>query len=70
LYGAGYFGVHDDRLSIARQVELVTLKGNMPRPKAHYSLLLKDHQTGERLKLELVDLPFATSKAFAFAFTP
>jgi hypothetical protein len=36
----------------------------MPRPKAHYSLVLKNHQTGERLKLELVDLPFTTSKSF------
>ena len=36
----------------------------MPRPKAHYSLVLKNHQTGERLKLDLVDLPFATSKSF------
>jgi hypothetical protein len=70
LYGAGYFAVHGDRLFIARQAELVTLKGNMPRPKAHYSLLLKNHQTGERLKLELVDLPFATSKSFRLRVNP
>jgi hypothetical protein len=36
----------------------------MPRPKTHYSLALKNHQTGERLKLDLVDLPFASSKSF------
>ena len=33
----------------------------MPRPKAHYSVLLKKHETGEQLKLELVDLPFGTA---------
>ena len=46
----------------------VTLKGSMPRPKAHYSLSLKNHQTGEWLKLELIDLPFATSKSFRLRF--
>ena len=33
----------------------------MPRPKAHYSVLLKNHETGEQLKLELIDLPFPSS---------
>ena len=33
----------------------------MPRPKAHYSVLLKNHETGEQLKLELIDLPFTTT---------
>jgi hypothetical protein len=42
----------------------VTSKGSMPRPKAHYSLTLKNHQTGEQLRLDLVDLPFATAKRF------
>jgi hypothetical protein len=36
----------------------------MPRPKAHYSLVLRNHYTGNRLRLELIDLPFATSKSF------
>ena len=35
----------------------------MPRPKAHYSLVLKN-RTGQRIKLDLVDLPFAMSKSF------
>ena len=35
--------------------------GSMPRPKAHYSVLLKNHETGEQLKLELIDLPFSSS---------
>ena len=30
----------------------------MPRPKAHYSVFLKNHQTGAQLKFDLVDLPF------------
>ena len=33
----------------------------MHRPKAHYSVVLKNHETGEQLKLELIDLPFATA---------
>jgi hypothetical protein len=49
---------------MARSWGFVTLRGSMPRPKAHYSLVLKNHQTGEGLKVELVDLPFATSKSF------
>jgi len=36
----------------------------MPRPKAHYSLVLRNHHTGRRLRLKLIDLPFATSKSF------
>lgn len=36
----------------------------MPRPKAHYSLVLKNHYTGEQLRLDLIDLPFATAKRF------
>lgn len=29
-----------------------------PESDAHYTLSLIDHQTGRRLKIELVDLPF------------
>lgn len=31
----------------------------MPRPKPRYSVLLRNHETGEQLKLELIDLPFS-----------
>ncbi len=31
----------------------------MPRLTAHYSITVVNHETGTRLKLELVDLPFA-----------
>ena len=37
----------------------------MARPKAHYSVVLKNHETGQQLKLELIDLPFAgTTRTF------
>ncbi len=36
----------------------------MPRPKAHYSLHLKNHLTGDQLKVELIDLPFADGRRF------
>jgi len=36
----------------------------MPRPKAHYSMLVKNHLTGNRLKVELIDLPFLEGRRF------
>ena len=30
----------------------------MSRPKIHYSVVVKNHVSGESLKVELVDLPF------------
>lgn len=44
--------------------EVSALTGAMSRPKAHYSVILKNHETGEQLKLELIDLPFATARTF------
>jgi hypothetical protein len=64
LYAVRNFGVHLGFAFVARGRGFVTLKGNMPRPKAHYSLVLRNHQTGGGLKLELIDLPFATAKRF------
>jgi hypothetical protein len=32
----------------------------MSRPKARYSMAVKNHETGAQLKVELVALPFAT----------
>ena len=64
LYAARYFRVHETIGFVARLLRFVTLEGSMPRPKAHYSLTLKNHQTGERLKLDLVDLPFANGRNF------
>ena len=34
----------------------------MPRPKTHYSLVAKDHVTGNQLKVELIDLPFSDGR--------
>jgi hypothetical protein len=36
----------------------------MPRPKSHYSMLVRNHVTGERLKVELIDLPFVDGRRF------
>jgi hypothetical protein len=36
----------------------------MPRPDAHYTLSLTNHETGERLKVELVNLPFPGTRSF------
>lgn len=36
----------------------------MSRPKARYSLIVKNHVTGARLKVELIDLPFLENRRF------
>ena len=36
----------------------------MPRPKAHFSVVVTDHATQKRMKVELVDLPFSDGKRF------
>ncbi len=36
----------------------------MARPKVHYSMVLKNHLSGERLKVELIDLPFMELRRF------
>jgi hypothetical protein len=36
----------------------------MPRPKAHYSLIATNHVSGNRLKVELIDLPFSNGRRF------
>lgn len=36
----------------------------MSRPKTHYSVVVKNHVSGARLKVELIDLPFATERKF------
>ncbi|MBA2622346.1 MAG: hypothetical protein H0U88_01815 [Chthoniobacterales bacterium] len=30
----------------------------MPRPKAQYSLVVKNHFSGKQLKVEMIDLPY------------
>ena len=36
----------------------------MSRPKTHYSMVIKNHESGARLKVELIDLPFAGVRKF------
>ena len=36
----------------------------MPRPQAHYTMIVRNHLTGARLKVELVDLPFVEGRRF------
>ena len=36
----------------------------MPRPKARYSLVVKDHVTRKQLKVELIELPFTENRRF------
>ena len=36
----------------------------MPRPKAHFSVTVRNHFSGKHLKVELVDLPFIESRQF------
>ena len=36
----------------------------MSRPKAHYSMVVKNHVSGARLKVELIDLPFTHERQF------
>jgi hypothetical protein len=36
----------------------------MPPPNAHYTVLLINHETGQRLKIELIDLPFPGARSY------
>ncbi|HEX4666391.1 MAG TPA: hypothetical protein VH207_07315 [Chthoniobacterales bacterium] len=36
----------------------------MPRPKPHYRVVVSNLQTRAQLKIELVDLPFVSSRTF------
>jgi hypothetical protein len=36
----------------------------MPCPDAHYTLELINHETGDRLKIELIDLPFPGARSY------
>ena len=36
----------------------------MPYPDAHHTLELINHETGDRLKIELIDLPFPGARSY------
>jgi len=56
--------VHEGSVYSAGREKVETIEAAMARPKAHYSMVLKNHQTGDRLKVELIDLPFLESRRF------
>lgn len=38
--------------------------GAMSRPKVHYSVTVRNHASGEALRVELDDLPFVGGRSF------
>lgn len=56
--------MHGGALLFAGGEGLNAIEGGVSRPKAHYSMLIKNHVTGARLKVELVDLPFLKGRRF------
>ena len=36
----------------------------MPRPKPHYRVIVSNLETKERLRVESIDLPFASQRSF------
>jgi hypothetical protein len=45
-------------------MQIGVVEGSVPRPRPHYSLVVKNHLTREQLKVELIDLPFADGRRF------
>ncbi len=56
--------MHDGRKDSAGGQRLEEIEGGMSRPKAHYSMVIKNHVSGARLKVELMDLPFSGERQF------
>ena len=56
--------IHAGREHLAGREGVAKIKRSMPRPKARYSLVVKNHASGERLKVELVELPFSETRRF------
>jgi hypothetical protein len=42
----------------------------MPPPNPHYTLELINHETAERLKVELIDLPFPGARSYRIRVHP
>jgi hypothetical protein len=49
---------------VAGHSRVGSLGGGMPSPDAHYTLELINHETGDRLKIELIDLPFPGARSY------
>ena len=61
---AEYFRKHDRNRYSTSWMAFSRIQGIMPRPKSHYTMVVKNHVTGERLKVDLIDLPFAENRRF------
>ena len=64
MHGQVHCIIHAHSQDLADREQFAWIKGIMPRPKAHYSLHLKNQVTGEELKVELIDLPFCDQRRF------
>ncbi len=60
----GNLVVHDRAPHYVGRERVEQIKRGMARPKAHPSVVIKNHVTGARLKVELVDLPFQEGRRF------
>lgn len=49
---------------LARLEAVGEIERGVRRPKAHYSLVITNHDTGARLKVELIDLPFLNARRY------
>jgi hypothetical protein len=56
--------MHGEKVHGLDREGVAGLEGGMPRPKAHDSLFVKNHLSGEAMKVELIDLPFADGRRF------
>ncbi len=59
----GNSGVHGRAAHSVGRERVEGIERGMACPKVHYSMVIKNHETGARLKVELVDLPFQESRA-------
>jgi hypothetical protein len=56
--------MHSEITYFSSQEELRPVEGAVARPKARYSTIVKNHVTGDRLKVELIELPFVDGRRF------
>ena len=59
-----HFRVYGEIAFVAGHFWVVSIGDDMPCPDAHYTLSLINHKTEERLKIELIDLPFPGTRSY------
>jgi hypothetical protein len=64
MCGKEYLRMHRENVQGLDREGVARIEGEMPRPKARYSLLIKNHLSGESMKVELIDLPFTEGRRF------